>query len=82
MVEYILCHSAPAVHWCLLPATRLASKKILNEQNIKRQRGPALYVVSLLGPPTQLSGSFLPKKVSERSLASWSKLEVSSLEEI
>ncbi len=30
-------------------ATRLASRKILIEQNIKRRRWPALYVFSLLG---------------------------------
>jgi hypothetical protein len=48
MVEYIPCYGAPAVHWSLLPATRLASRKILIEQNIKRQTGPALYVISLL----------------------------------
>jgi hypothetical protein len=49
MVEYIPCFVAPVVHWGLLPATRLASRKILTEHNIKRQTGPALYVFSLLG---------------------------------
>jgi hypothetical protein len=55
MVEYITCHSAPALHWGLLPATRLASRKIAIEQNVKSRTGPALYVFSLLGnsdPPT------------------------------
>ncbi len=31
-----------------VPVTRLASGKILNEQNIKRRTGPALYIFSLL----------------------------------
>jgi hypothetical protein len=48
MLEYIPCYSAPAVHWGLLPATRLAGRKILIEQNIKRRTGPALCVFSLL----------------------------------
>jgi hypothetical protein len=38
-MEYIPCYSAPAVHWGLLPVTRLASRKILNEQNIKGGQG-------------------------------------------
>jgi hypothetical protein len=49
MMEYIPCYSVPAVHWGLLPATRLTSGKILIRQNIKRQTGPALCVLSLLG---------------------------------
>jgi hypothetical protein len=48
VVQYIPCYGAPAVHWGLLPATRLASRKILIEQNIQRRTGPALYVFSLL----------------------------------
>jgi hypothetical protein len=48
MLEYIPCYSAPAVHWVSLPASRLASRKILIEQNITRQTGPTLYVFSLL----------------------------------
>jgi hypothetical protein len=36
-----------AVHCGLLPATRLASRKILIEQNIKKGIGPALYEFSL-----------------------------------
>jgi hypothetical protein len=44
MVEYIPCYGAPAVHWGLLPASRLAGRKIPIEQNIKRRTGPALYV--------------------------------------
>ncbi len=46
MVEYIPCYSAPELHWDLLPATRLASMKILIEQNIKKRTGPALCVLS------------------------------------
>jgi hypothetical protein len=42
MVRYIPCYSAPAVFWGLLPATRLASRKILIEQNIKRQTEPVV----------------------------------------
>ncbi len=49
MVEYVPYYSAPGVRWSLLPATRLASRKILIEQNIKRRTGPAPYVFSLLG---------------------------------
>jgi hypothetical protein len=52
MVEYIPCYGALAEHWGLLPATRLASRKILIEQNIKKRTGPALCVFSLLGPRT------------------------------
>jgi hypothetical protein len=48
LVEFIPCYSATAVYWGLIPVTRLASRKILIEQNIKRQTGPALYVFSLL----------------------------------
>jgi hypothetical protein len=48
LMEYILCYSALAVHWGLLPVTRLASRKILIEQNIKRRTGPALCLFSLL----------------------------------
>jgi hypothetical protein len=43
MVEYIPSKSAPALHWGLLAATRLASREILIEQNIKKQTGPTLY---------------------------------------
>jgi hypothetical protein len=45
IVEYILCYSAPAEHWGFLPATRLASRIILLEQNIKKRTGPALCVL-------------------------------------
>jgi hypothetical protein len=44
MVEYIPCYFAPELHCGFLPATRLASRKILIEQNIKKWTGPALYV--------------------------------------
>jgi hypothetical protein len=46
MMEYIPCYSVPTVHWGLLPATRLASRKMLIEQ---MWTGPALCVFSLLG---------------------------------
>jgi hypothetical protein len=45
MLEYILCYSGPAEHLGPLPATRLASRKILIEQNIKKRTGPALCVL-------------------------------------
>jgi hypothetical protein len=45
MVEYIPCYSAPAEHWGFLPATRLASRIILIEQNTKKRTGPALCVL-------------------------------------
>jgi hypothetical protein len=45
MLEYILCYGGPAKHRGLLPATRLASRKILIEQNIKKRTGPALCVL-------------------------------------
>jgi hypothetical protein len=43
--EYITCYSAPAEHWGFLPATRLASRIILVEPNIKKRTGPALCVL-------------------------------------
>jgi hypothetical protein len=54
---YILVDISDGVHYLqlcttvnrsLLPVTRLASRKILIEQNIKRRTGPALCVFSLL----------------------------------
>ncbi len=42
-VHSLLC--GPAEHWSLLPATRLASRIILIEQNIKKRTGPALCVL-------------------------------------
>jgi hypothetical protein len=52
LTEYIPCYSAPAVHWCLLPATRLASRKVLIEENIKKWTGAALCVLcGLLDTP-------------------------------
>ncbi len=45
MLEYIPCYSGPAEHWGLLPATRLASREILIEQNFKKRTGPALWVL-------------------------------------
>jgi hypothetical protein len=45
MVEYIPCYSAPALHWGLLPASMLASRNILIEQNIKKRTGPAFFVL-------------------------------------
>ncbi len=45
MVEYILCCGGPAEHWGPLPATRLASRKIIIEQNIKKLTEPALWLL-------------------------------------
>jgi hypothetical protein len=45
MLEYIPCYGGPAEHWGLLPATRLASREIHIEQNIKKRTGPALCVL-------------------------------------
>jgi hypothetical protein len=45
MVEYIPCYGGRAEHWGPLPATRLASRKILIEQNIKKPTEPALCVL-------------------------------------
>ncbi len=50
-VLYILCYGGPAEHWGPLPASRLASRKILIEQNIKKWTGPALCVLYGLHPP-------------------------------
>ncbi len=48
MVEYIPSYGAPAVHWSLLPGTRLASRKILIEENIKSGQGQhSVYLASL-----------------------------------
>ncbi len=44
-MEYIPCYGDPAEHWGLLPATRLASREILIEQNIKKLTGPSLCVL-------------------------------------
>jgi hypothetical protein len=45
MLEYILCYGGPAEHWGPLLATRLASRKILIQQNIKKRTGPSLCVL-------------------------------------
>ncbi len=45
MGEYIPCCTAPVLHWGLLPETRLASRIILIEQNIKKWTGPSLCVL-------------------------------------
>ncbi len=45
MVEYIVCCGGLAEQWGPLPTTRLASRKILVEQNIKKRTGPALCVL-------------------------------------
>jgi hypothetical protein len=42
ILEYIPCYGGPAEHWGLLPATRLASREIFIEENIKKRTGPAL----------------------------------------
>ncbi len=49
MVEYIPCYSG------FLPATRLASRKILIEQNVKKRTGPALCVLCGHNPTTCLA---------------------------
>ncbi len=41
----LICTSSPLVHWGFLPATRIASRKILIEQNIKKRTGPALWLL-------------------------------------
>ncbi len=48
MMEYIPCYSGPAEDWGPLPATRLASRKILIEQNI-RQDGQGQHSVYSVG---------------------------------
>jgi hypothetical protein len=55
MVDYIPYYGASAAHWGLLLATRLANRKILIKQNIKRQTGSALYYIyiyNILGAPS------------------------------
>ncbi len=42
MVEYVPCYTATVEHWGLLPASRLASRKILAELTIKIRSGSAL----------------------------------------
>jgi hypothetical protein len=65
MVEYIPCYSAPALHWGLLPATRLASREILIEQNIKKQTGPSLCVLCGRNPVSSIAGpSTLSKSIN------------------
>ncbi len=59
MVEYIPCCTAPALHWCLLPATRLASRKILMEQNIKKRTGPALWLLCGYDSPCLFQGTYV-----------------------
>jgi hypothetical protein len=59
MMEYIPCYSALELHRGLLPATRLASRKILIEQNIKKRTGPALCV--LCGPVSTSSANRLER---------------------
>jgi hypothetical protein len=54
MVEYILCYGDPAVHRGPLPATRLASRKTLIEQNIKKRTGSELCVFCGENTPTGL----------------------------
>jgi hypothetical protein len=75
MVEYILCYGGPAEHWGPVPATRLASRKIFVEQNIKKRTGPALCV--LCGPTrilyikvmkTLARGSAGPKKEKDTAI--------------
>ncbi len=53
MVEYIPYYSALAVHWGLLPATRLASRKIVIEQNIKGGQGQHSLYLAPWGTPVE-----------------------------
>jgi hypothetical protein len=62
-VRYIPCYGAPAEQWGPLPVSRLASRKIPIEKNIKRWTGPALYVFSLLG--RNHTGTLLYSKYSK-----------------
>ncbi len=48
MVEYIPCYSGPAAHWVSLLASRLASRKMLPQQNIKIWTESALILCNLL----------------------------------
>jgi hypothetical protein len=59
-VEYIPCYSAQELHWGLLPATRLASREILIEQNIIKRPGPSLCV--LRAHSSGVDGETLNKK--------------------
>ncbi len=45
MMERIPCYSILELHQGLLPAARLASRKILIKQNIKKRTGPSLCVL-------------------------------------
>ncbi len=45
MMEYIPCYSYTRITPGVLPSSRLASRKILIEQNIKKRTGPALCVL-------------------------------------
>jgi hypothetical protein len=44
-VHSLLICTSSTVYWGLLPATRLASREILIEQNIKKWTGPALWLL-------------------------------------
>ncbi len=46
MVEYIPCYSALSVHWSLLPVSRLTSREILTEQNIKNRASTQVHTTS------------------------------------
>jgi hypothetical protein len=64
MVEYIPCSSAPAKHWSLLPVTRLVSKKILIEQNIKISKsGQGKHSVYSVGPSFCTFTNFLTHRL-------------------
>jgi hypothetical protein len=64
MVEYIPCNSAPAVHWDLLPVTRLASRIILIAQNIIKWTGTALCVLCGCDIPVDRYGGVHPLLLS------------------
>jgi hypothetical protein len=53
-MEHIPYCTAPAEHWGLLHVTRLASRRILIEKNIKKRTGPALSVFSPWGHTSRI----------------------------
>jgi hypothetical protein len=76
VVEYILCYGGPAEHWVPLSVTRLASRKILIEQNIKKRTGPALCV--LCGRDTEKEIDGLHKKGSTTCIVQYNTLHANS----
>ncbi len=72
MVEYIPCYPAPALRWGLLPATRLASRKILTEQNIYKKSGQDQHSVYSVDPTGGLQ--VLKQGVRQREVRSTREL--------